>query len=172
MKIFSRILTTSLAIGAAGCFTPPDYSPVPEIEFNSITKFETTNAFLQVKQDSVVITLKFKDGDGDLGESQQGREDTKYKDWGNYELKTFKLNKQTKQFEEIILPANAKIFFPMLKPDGKRGPIEGLLDYSSLFPYSRNAQMATLKFRIRLRDRALNNSNVVESDTISIPLLN
>lgn len=172
MKGFVRFIATLLlfAISTTGCFTPPNYSPVPEITFNSIDKFEVIEPFSKAKQDSVVITLNFKDGDGDLGESTDNRNNSKYDTWGNYELKTFR-RVSGNQYEEVVLAANAKLFFPVLKPDGKKGPIEGLLDYAVYFPYSRNSKLTTVKFQIKVRDRALNVSNVIETDTLSVPLL-
>lgn len=172
MKTIIRFFLTLLIFSAAttSCWTPPDYSPVPEIVFNSMDKFEVVEPFSQSKQDSVVITIDFKDGDGDLGESTDNRNNPNYGTWGNYELRTFR-KVSGNQFEEVILAANSKIFFPVLKPDRKRGPIEGKLDYAVYFPYARNARMTTVKFQIRIRDRALNVSNAVESDTISVPLL-
>ncbi|WP_428667158.1 hypothetical protein [Runella sp.] len=133
-------------------------------------KFEVIEPFSKSKQDSVVITIDFKDGDGDLGESTDNRGNANYNIWGNYELRTFKKVSGNK-FEEVILAANAKLFFPVLKPDRKKGPIEGKLDYAVYFPYSKNAKLTTVKFQIRVRDRALNVSNAVESDTLSVPLL-
>jgi hypothetical protein len=172
MKCFVRFIATLLifAISTTGCFTPPNYSNVPEIVFNSIDKFEVIEPFSKAKQDSVVITINFKDGDGDLGESTDNRNNTRYDTWGNYELKTLRKVSGNK-YEEVVLAANAKLFFPVLKPDGKKGPIEGLLDYAVYFPYSRNSKLTTVKFQIRVRDRALNVSNVIETDTLSVPLL-
>ena len=66
------------------------------------------------------------------------------------------------------------LFFPELlkgsKKNNRVSPIEGVLDYSTIFYYGRNKKMNVVKFKIRIRDRALNVSNVIESDTISIPL--
>ena len=172
MKGFIRFSFTLLlfAVSTTGCFTPPDYSLVPEIVFNSMTKFEVIEPFSKAKQDSVVVTIDFKDGDGDLGESTANRSNSRYDTWGNYELRTFR--KVTgNQYQEVILAANSKLFFPVLKPDGKKGPIEGKLDYAVYFPYSRNATLTTVKFQIKVRDRAFNVSNVVESDTMSVPIL-
>lgn len=179
MKIhtFCRLVLTSIIIGlsATGCYEDPDFSTTPAISFNSITKFTVADTFsgANAKRDSVVITLDFKDGDGDLGEPVDGRTDPKYVDWGNYELKTFrKLPNGT--FEEVVLAANSKLFFPELlkgsKVNNRRSPIEGLLDYAIYFPYSNRATINVVKFKIKIRDRALNVSNVVESDTISVPL--
>ncbi len=172
MKGFVRFLLTItlLASATTGCFTPPDYSPVPEIAFNSMDKFEVIEPFSKAKQDSVIITIEFKDGDGDLGESPANRDDPRYGEWGNYELKTLRRTTGN-QYVEFPLPGNNKLFFPILKPDGKKGPIEGRLDYSHYFPHSNNSRPTTVKFQIRVRDRALNVSNVIESDTISVHLL-
>ncbi len=172
MKTIFRFFLTIFILSAAttSCWTPPSYSPVPEIVFNSMDKFEVIEPFSKSKQDSVVITIDFKDGDGDLGESTDNRGNANYNIWGNYELRTFKKVSGNK-FEEVILAANAKLFFPVLKPDRKKGPIEGKLDYAVYFPYSKNAKLTTVKFQIRVRDRALNVSNAVESDTLSVPLL-
>lgn len=172
MKTIFRFFLTIFILSAAttGCWTPPSYSPVPEIVFNSMDKFEVIEPFSKSKQDSVVITIDFKDGDGDLGESTDNRGNANYNTWGNYELRTFKKVSGNK-FEEVILAANAKLFFPVLKPDRKKGPIEGKLDYAVYFPYSKNSKLTTVKFQIRVRDRALNVSNAVESDTLSVPLL-
>ncbi len=164
-----------VAVSATGCYKDPDFSTTPAILFNSVTKFTVADPFsgTTAKRDSVVITLDFKDGDGDLGEPVEGRIDPKYTDWGNYELKTFR-RLANGSFEEVILAANAKLFFPELlkgsKKNNRRSPIEGLLDYAVYFPYSKRSTLNVVKFKIRVRDRSLNNSNVIESDTISIPL--
>ena len=177
---FCRLTLTTLIVGlsSTACYQEPDFSTTPSISFNSVTKFTLADTFSgpNGKKDSVIITIDFKDGDGDLGEPAPpdlGRNDPKYGDWGIYELKTFrKLPNGT--FEEVILPENNKLFFPELlkgsKKNNRRSPIEGVLDYSTIFYYGKNKKMNVVKFKIRIRDRALNVSNVIESDTISIPL--
>jgi hypothetical protein len=164
--IFTAILTTSVV----GCFEMPNYSEVPDIAFNNVDKFTVPDTFSGAKRDSVIITIDYKDGDGDLGEDVSGRTNKKYDVWGNYELKTLRLN-DNKVFEEIPQLSTNIIFFPVLKPDRKKGPIEGKLDYSLYFPYTRSSKLAVVKFRIKIRDRAMNLSNVIETDTISVPLL-
>jgi hypothetical protein len=159
-----------LTISTIGCFEPPNYSETPEIQFNNIDKYTTNDAFSGSKRDSVILTIDFKDGNGDLGEDAAGRSKGEYNAWGNYQLRTFKRIEGNK-FEEVAQAANNKIFFPDLRPDRKKGPLEGKLDYSLYFPYSRSAKLTVVKFRIRIRDRALNLSNEIETDTISVPLV-
>jgi hypothetical protein len=174
---FFKVSLILLVISAStiGCYEAPNFSNTPLISFNSMTKFTVADPFSgpTAKRDSVVVTLDFQDGDGDLGEPVDGRTDARYSDWGNYELRTFKRLSNGK-FEEVILAANSKLFFPELvknsKKTGRKSPIEGTLDYAVYFPYSKRSQISTVKFQIRIRDRALNASNVIESDTISVPI--
>ena len=177
---FCRLILTTLIVGlsSTACYQDPNFSIVPSISFNSISSFTVADTFSgpTARRDSVVITIDFRDGDGDLGEPAPpdlGRNDPKYSSWGNYELKTFR-RLPDGTFKEVILAANNKLFFPELlknsKKNNRRSPIEGLLDYAVYFPYSKSATINVVKFTIRVRDRALNVSNVIESDTISVPL--
>jgi hypothetical protein len=169
-NILKAILTATFTVSVIGCFEVPNYSEVPEIAFNNIDKFTVPDSFSGAKRDSVIITIDYKDGDGDLGEDVSNRTNKKYDVWGNYELKMLRLN-DNKVFEEIPQASTNIIFFPILKPDRKKGPIEGKLDYSSYFPYTRSSKLTVVKFRLKVRDRAMNVSNVIETDTISVPLL-
>ena len=49
----------------ASCLTPPEYSDVPRIEFASMLKDTVIQSV-----DSNVITIKFEDGDGDIGSDE------------------------------------------------------------------------------------------------------
>jgi len=51
------------------CTSEPDFSYVPSISFNSIQLLTTEKQGLLgiSKKDSVIITVDFQDGDGDLG---------------------------------------------------------------------------------------------------------
>jgi hypothetical protein len=53
-----------LAAFAASCADPPEYSNTPEILFDNIIFRDVVDPALP---DSLIITVKFKDGDGDLG---------------------------------------------------------------------------------------------------------
>ena len=164
-----------LATWLTSCVEQPDFDDTPRIVFNSIDKFTIPDPFSgpNATKDSVVITIDFEDGDGDLGLTFQERSDTAfinavYPDWGNYELRTFQL--RNGRFEELPFSVASKLFFPLLKPDGRPGPIKGKLDFSQTFFYSRFARPAIIKFQVRIRDRALRVSNTIETDTISVPL--
>jgi hypothetical protein len=48
-------------LGMVSCFNPPEYPVVPNIEFDNISFVEGTDT------DSLILSLRFKDGDGDIG---------------------------------------------------------------------------------------------------------
>lgn len=154
-----------------GCLEPPDFSNTPAISAPSVTSYPAFDDFSQIPKDSVVITVKFEDGDGDLGlsaDERQNIDSVAYGEWGNYELKVYQF--VNGRFEYVELPVLKKLFFPRLKADDKSSPLEGKLDFSQSFLRARNSKMTPVKFSVRIRDRDMNVSNVVETDTISIPL--
>lgn len=53
-----------LGLGLFSCFDPPTYSNTPEIEFQNLVFKETPNLS---DADSLLLFIKFKDGDGNLG---------------------------------------------------------------------------------------------------------
>ncbi len=59
--LFAIILT-----GASACFNPPDFPVTPQIEFESI-RYKEVGTGSDAKFDSLILTVSFKDGDGDLG---------------------------------------------------------------------------------------------------------
>lgn len=163
----------------AGCVQEPEYASTPEIEFESITKIFklTDNGFGEkTKIDSLVMRIKFKDGDGDLGITDtELKSDPKYKDFKNFIVEAY-LQKNGK-FELLNLsPALGGLINFKFKPNQKVGPIEGSIDYSSQFVYAFykgysplfTAKNDTLKFKIQIVDNALQKSNVVETTPVVI----
>ncbi len=57
------------------CFSPPEYPVEPQIEFQSIKFKDVANAG---DADSLILTLRFKDGDGDLGLQESDTATFKY----------------------------------------------------------------------------------------------
>jgi hypothetical protein len=52
--------------GSGACFNPPEFPVTPQIEFESI-RYKEVGTGSDAKFDSLILTLSFKDGDGDLG---------------------------------------------------------------------------------------------------------
>lgn len=63
MKVY--IFSLVLILIYAGCAKPPDLDEVPSLEYIGLSKYTMKQG--SVNQDSVIITLKVKDGDGDIG---------------------------------------------------------------------------------------------------------
>jgi hypothetical protein len=59
--LFAIILT-----GVSACFNPPEFPVEPQIEFENIDYKEYGTGF-DSEFDSLILTISFKDGDGDLG---------------------------------------------------------------------------------------------------------
>ncbi|MBO0930799.1 hypothetical protein [Fibrella aquatilis] len=163
-----------LGTAATACFVEPNYSDTPEIRFLSVTKqtLEAGTGVGRPRRDSVIVTINFQDGTGDLGENTQDTTRQRVvfgkETWGNYEIKTFQL--VSGKYEELPLAVLSKLYFPRLTREGQKGSIEGVLDFSQIFPYQRNFKMVPVKFQIRIRDRGLRISNTIETDTLSVPI--
>jgi hypothetical protein len=160
------------AIALASCVDIPDFDNKPKIEYNGVTHYKGEDS-LGNSVEYVTLSIYFEDGDGDLGNPNEDVADTiKYpkNSWGNYELVTCMFINN--QWQERILEVNQRQFFPVLKKDGKAGPIKGNLDLNTLAPYFPGAPMVLHKWKIKIRDRSFNVSNqIMETDSVLLPLL-
>lgn len=175
-QIQSFGLVIGLTLALTACFNEPNFSDTPAIRFLSVDPYNvtTTTGVGAGRRDSVVTNIHFQDGNGDLGEATN---DTAYirsrygtQTWGNYQIRTFQY--VNKQFVEIQLPENNKLFFPRLTREGAKGPIEGELQFSQIYFYGTRYKLIPVKYRIKIRDRAFNESNEIETDTLSVPFPN
>ena len=157
------------------CTGVPDFSNIPSISFSNvrvITK-EEPGQLGTTKKDSVIISINFQDGDGDLGITSTELAALK-KTYGD-SLKTYLIDVYVKKNGKF-LKSNPKEKFGgdilyHLKEGTKSGPIEGILDYSVNFEYGlyqgvpyMTGKNDTLKFAVTLKDRALNVSNTIETN--------
>ncbi|ADB40410.1 hypothetical protein [Spirosoma linguale] len=163
-----------LGATVTACFEEPNYSNVPQIEFKGLSKYtlEAGTGVGQQRRDSLVITIGFKDGDGDLGNNvpPSGADSLRYAqagNWGNYRIQTFRL--VNNQYIEVPSVETNSLWFPRLTREGQSGAIEGNLDLRQIYPYGTRFTNYPFKFRIQIRDRALNVSNEIETDTITVP---
>lgn len=171
LKKFGFFVCIALLFSA--CETQDKYSDVPQIEFEEYEKFGS---------DSIVLTISYVDGDGDLGlgpeHDKPPFDSGKYKNnliVNYYERFNGSFSKTTP--DPFPDNKNDTVFFPFrfrnLTPKGKNKAIEGEISitisdrlrvYSKNFP-ERNYGGQIL-FEIYIYDRALNKSNTVSSPPI------
>ena len=175
-QIQPYLLVVGIALTLSSCFNEPNYSNTPAIDFKGIFKYTIAagQGVGKSKRDSVVLTIGFKDGDGNLGTDNNSAtyksDSARYAQnggWGNYKIRTFRLI--NKQYVEFPLAVNQFLIFPNLTKGKPKGAIEGSIDFNQLFTYGNSFQIYPTKFQIQIRDRDLNVSNVIETDTINVP---
>lgn len=143
VKLLTLLLIVALITGCKK--DKNEFSEVPEIEFVSITP-----AVAEQYTDAVTITLRYKDGDGDLGENDADVRNCFITD-----------NRIGIRYEYRIR---------QLAPDGAQIPIQGNLDVQiggqGITDTAATTQAAT--FTIFVRDRAGHPSNSVTTGSITI----
>ncbi|MCB0820922.1 MAG: hypothetical protein KDC13_09890 [Bacteroidetes bacterium] len=121
-----------------------EYGPVPEIEFVSISP-STVKAF----SDSVVIKIKYTDGDADLGENTSGVENAFITDSRSSLTYGLRIRQLAPDGANIIIQGEVDLVIPAVGHAGGSG----------------NEQAS---FQVYVKDRAGNQSNVVTTSAISI----
>lgn len=122
----------------------PAFSIIPAISIKDIS----TDTIIQA-QDSVVITISYQDGDGDLGESDPDKPTVFVQDQRLNEPDGLHLAPLTPAGEELSIKGDLKVVLPDLFILG-------------------NGQQQTTKMRIWLVDRSGNKSNEVVTPTLTI----
>ncbi len=173
------VLLVFLALLATACFQAPNYADTPAISFESIR-----NAPASTGADSVFITISYQDGNGDMGLNSAdtlspfqrivaGGQPNQF--FNNYFLNIYKrVNGRyvPVTFNSSEFTLNGR--YPRLN-GSRNSAIEGTLRYSFVFFYvfsnaytPRISQNDTVKFDVQVVDRALNKSNIVETQEIII----
>ena len=154
-----------LLIGAlycTGCINAPNYSDSPEIEFISFTNLTMNQAPLN--SDTTILSLKFTDGDGDIGFEM-----------GTPGENIFIIDNRTNEiFDRFRAPA--------IPPQGANNGVSGeinmvLLNTCCVFPPQDSIpncespdQFPTneLTFTVYIQDRAGNRSNEIVTPAITL----
>lgn len=160
-----------LGVSLSSCFEVPDYPDKPEIEFVKIASEPRLDQFLGGYKDSVVISIGFKDGNGDLG-YHQWEIDSLRKSAEGYNFIVKQLRLSEGKYEEYQTAESLSGYFQRISPE-KPGPIEGVIHYSGVqilhgfYPFPKD----TIKFEVYIKDRAGNSSNVVTTDSVVVRTL-
>lgn len=156
-------LVLILGLVFLGCTKAPTYPKEPSIEFDHLRVINDDVNYV----DSVSIFIKFKDGDGDIGNNPP---DPNYFDFFmDIYKKTNGVYVRLPDFDNTSAYNGS---LPLLSPYNITGPIDGTIRYI-IDPFAAPIPLApvppfypgdTLRFHVRIRDRAGNYSNWVESD--------
>lgn len=167
-----------VAVGLSGCLSEPSYSTTPSISFESIRKERYIINGSPI--DSVYITINFQDGDGDLGVTATEATSTPYNkrfNGANFYVTPFLKNSITNKFDSL------KILRPDLyltkssyydrfdhlstTTDNRASPLRGTLVRRYGFAYGdQYLPNQEAKFTVSILDRALHQSNEIETTSI------
>lgn len=160
MKNFIFICVACLL---SSCLGKPEFSNTPLITFKSVQILAPQG---QKYGDSLLLTVEFEDGDGDLGTF-----DTAFtaKNFNILIFKKVQNSFSAVKFIDPTFPLNST--FPTLN-SVSNSPIKGELRQSIQFAYLVGGTTPSLnkgdivKFQIQIIDRAKNKSNIVESNEV------
>jgi hypothetical protein len=143
--MWNRLLILLLAIVmGSSCESDPrlPFGTAPEIELAGIS-----NDTIREYQDILTITIKYLDGDGDLG----------FEDPDQYAL--FVRDQRLENFDQFYIGP--------ISPPGNSIAIEGELDieFPSLFLFG-NGNVETTRFEVKMIDRAGNESNILTTQRV------
>lgn len=188
LKTRSLVLLLLLGLALTGalssCLSAPTYPTVPVIEFKSLNLVRTlpTPADPSVT-DTFKITVSFQDNEGDLGLTPEevqndlppynrlNADGTPNPNHFNYNLRLFRRTPPNTQFEEVY-PNQEFAQFPLLNGglQNKAAPLKGDLTlkrfYNEALTFSSGDEV---KFTVSIKDRALHESNTVETSVQKIP---
>lgn len=177
-SIFNSILFIGLFF-LTGCFSEPDYPTTPKIEFVRLQNLESK---ARANTDSVVVTLFFQDGDGDLGLtstdtlppfSERNSDGTVNRFRNNFFAEVERLNEDG-EFEPVTFSSqnfNLDSRFPILNTLDKETALEGNLRYSLILfatSFSPVQRGDVLRYKISIADRKLHESNFIVTDPMTV----
>ena len=170
-----------LALAVLSCQKPVEYPIEPKITYEGFNYLINPDSTFSGEG---IISFSYTDGDGDLGLDESdtlppfGLHDAHYYNMvvdylkcvnGEFvKMPLLSWNVQTQSYDTISFNAR----FKRLRDSEEPKAISGKMDYTLIVqnPLSPND---TIKFEIRILDRALHESNVIQTDAIyTNPMLN
>lgn len=167
-------VVVALVMLMAACQKPVEYPVEPRISYNGFTYlFEEDSTF----SGKGVISFSYTDGDGDLGLDDSDSLppfDASGKNYYNLivdyqrsvngvfqSVPMLSWNVATQSFDTIRFDARFKRLIATAEPK----PISGVMDYE-LFVKNPFSPDDTIRFAVKIIDRALHESNVIETEPI------
>lgn len=153
----------SILVLLSSCFKSENFPPEPVISEPSFT----------IHGDSAVLSFRFTDGDGDIGlnddETESPYDSTSYYYYNLY-CDYYEKDDVNGWQRGTDLSGDSITFayrLQRIEVKGKQRGIKGTMDVTmSTFQNPFSDQSDTIKFTIRMIDRALNESNIIETQEI------
>lgn len=162
MPVKVKICLGLLLVSALSCRKLEEIPPIPAISLES----------LEITGQSALLTLSFTDGDGDLGLSEG---DTLAPfNFGSEHYANLKIKYYELQSGMWVLNDSAGFEYriPNLTPEGQIKTLEGTIEVAIepfYFALPSIAPADTFRYAISLFDRALQESNVIETEALTRP---
>lgn len=161
-------------LALAACQKKPEYPIEPKITYDGLAYLMNADSTLTGE---VILRIGYTDGDGDLGLDDAdtlypfGPNDPHYYNllidylkWDGaafVETPLLSWNQQTQSYDTISFNAR----FKRLVFNDEEKPISGIIEYTMMV-YNPVSPDDTIKFRVHIIDRALHESNTIETDAI------
>jgi hypothetical protein len=161
MKLYTKIslfLLILIFAGLTGCIKEEQYPVIPHIEYGGFYTIRDISG----KDSLGAITVSYTDGDGNIGLfAWDTVEPRKY----NFYLKFMqKLDNQLVEVKPVDSSVTFNARIPYLTPAGRNKNIKGNITMSLQLYFARRILKSdTIAFEIYIKDRDLNNSNVVNT---------
>jgi len=164
-RYISTFLLSCIILLSSGCFKKQHYPVQPVLSYKDFI----------IAGDSAILMINFTDGDGDIGLGDE-EVDAPY-DFGsdyyyNFIVEYYEKDDQLGwtpgldlNGDSIVFQYRIHPFTNLKKKDALKGIIETTIEPIYYNPFS--AQNDTIRYRVRLIDRALNKSEWVETSEIT-----
>jgi len=158
-------LLIGLTVMFQACIKTQTYPIIPSITYDDMVITTDTDQLGNII-DVGRLSIEFTDGDGDIGLRKSDTTGPYHPDslyYYNLLLDYYEWNGSAWELVETATPYHGRI--PYLTPEGKNKSISGLIYYDINITY---VPSDTFRFDVRLVDRALHESNIVETPGIVI----
>lgn len=162
MTNIKYLLFYTIACGLlTGCLKETEYPSTPVIEFTGFTAYRNVAGH----DSAAVLSISYTDGEGDIGLTQA---DTVAPYTGTYYYNCFLEYYEKQNGQWVQPPVNPPFYYRIPKLVDQNQPVKGTLQVSLAAPYFSPSAFDTIKFSIKIADRALHESNVVETPPIVV----
>ena len=155
LGIFSFGLLLVMVIAVESCQKFEEFPPTPEIAFNDFTLLVDTAGVAR----KALLSISYRDGDGDIG-LEQGDTLEPYQIGGDFYYNYIITMHELQNGVFVTMPFNFNVRIkPLLSKDQKKS-IKGIIE-DKIDIYDPTSTFDTIRFSVKLIDRALNVSNEV-----------